>query len=434
MIKKERICFLREILIAMINHWCFFPLAITCMAVAFTYSDSTMQNTLEKQALLLWGLCQLFSIAYFLIRNYVKHILPFFLLHFLALAGVFLLPVQGKLIYFVICTFAAIVAMLLSFSLKLKQHTIYSSVIPPAVILAVTVASVFIGHQVEGVPDFSQCELFVLTGTFGCYLLVYFLEKYLEFLRMNQSSAGLIPAKEIFQSGFGLVSLYAAAVVLLLLLSTNVSFLESIFRVLKTGAMFLLGLLFRLLSHSSAEETEVIGESMTGRQDNSLMLPEPEESFWLWQVLEYAAMLLVACAGIVFLVWLLVKLFRFLQAAFLKEASVQEKVFDNSDCYEVREKCNKDKHLKKKAFGRETFREYLTPRERIRRLYKKKVLSLAGQEEKKAALAYLTPRETALELSLPQIAPVYEKARYTEEMLTSEDVARMKELLKKEKI
>ena len=97
--------------------------------------------------------------------------------------------------------------------------------------------------------------------------------------------------------------------------------------------------------------------------------------------------------------------------------------------HDVREKCG---IVKKDTAKRGTgfFRQF-TPVERIRRMYKKQVLSGSPEGAKKEKIPFMTARECVEKLSLPDMAGIYEKARYSDSEVTAEDVKKMKSALSK---
>lgn len=101
-----------------------------------------------------------------------------------------------------------------------------------------------------------------------------------------------------------------------------------------------------------------------------------------------------------------------------KRKKKQEKIEANGD---VREYCGVEKKNHRKA-GSFFFR---TNREKIRRLYQKKIIrrknELIGDKEEQQ-LKYLTAKECCDKLSEQQLKLVYEKARYSPQEISAEDV------------
>lgn len=77
--------------------------------------------------------------------------------------------------------------------------------------------------------------------------------------------------------------------------------------------------------------------------------------------------------------------------------------------------------------------EFLTPAQKIRRRYKKKVLDskeFIVSKGKKDCMEWYTARECGIILDRPGMSELYEKARYSPYECTAEDVKRMKDACK----
>ena len=74
---------------------------------------------------------------------------------------------------------------------------------------------------------------------------------------------------------------------------------------------------------------------------------------------------------------------------------------------------------------------FLSHRDRIRKLYREKLLSLAGDDPgKKALLEQYTAREWERRLAADGMAQLYEQARYSPHEVTKTDVQKMKDRCK----
>ena len=157
-------------------------------------------------------------------------------------------------------------------------------------------------------------------------------------------------------------------------------------------------------------------------------LPEPNEPFWLWDVL-----MVIACIALfLWLAFLLfkasVKLIHFLQRRF-GERHTQILTEESLAVFDIHEKCDMIRSVRKKE---SRFFGFLNPAERIRKLYRKRVLSakILTNENALEQLSSYTARECAGKLEIPSMAKIYEKARYSKEEVTSEDVKEMKDICK----
>lgn len=418
MVKTERLDWIIEILTSQMNHWIFFPLVMTAMGFSMQLAEIPVE---EAPDLLLWAVCGLIPIACFLVRNFVERFWIFVLCHGMILAAVILCTGPIDLAGTILCIICAAAYILYSLTLRLKENTaVYSESIHPVTALAVSAGANYLFHKQEDIPDWDGYFLFVLIGVFACYLIIYYLKHYLNFLMVNRSSAGYLPAREILHSGVGFVLPYTLFGVVVLALSLNVKWLEPVLHVLKEILKPILVFLIGLLPDGgeSAEELAPV-ENMRSNNDG-LGLPEGE-TFWLWELLEYVAVILFFCGCIYVLVRALKWFIQYIRGISVHKTDI---VTGQADVFDVREKCS----IAKKESGNKgtgLFQRF-SPAERIRRLYKKRVLSGKIETEDREALNYKTARECGQILSLPDMAVVYEQARYSGRNITAEDVKRMK--------
>ena len=422
MIKSERLEFIIEILTTQMNHWLLFPIVMTVLALSRLIGGSVDAGQPE---FLLWAVCGLFPVAFFLIRYRVERFLLFFLCHAAVAACSLIPPISSGLLGRVICVLCAAYYMIHSLILRLQENgTVYSAPIHPLAALGVSVAAIFLLHKPEGAPDWDRYYVFTLIGVFACYVIIYYLRQYLKFLQVNRSSAGYLPAGEILRSGIGYVLPYTLFGAVILVLSLNAEWLEPVLRVLKTGIIALLRFIF---SHSSEESVEEMMQTMEGSNANmnpdAMGLPT-EEPFWLWEVLEYVAIVLFFCVAAFCIVKALIVFVRLLRDRFGKGAYNNNLLLAEEAVYDIHEKCD----IRKKGSNekRAGFFRHFTPAERIRRLFKKQVLSGGIEVENRNELNYMTAKECGHRLSLPDMAVIYERTRYSDSEITSEDVKRMK--------
>ena len=422
MIKSERLELVIEILTSQMNHWMFFPIVMTVIALVNSFMGSADAGQPE---FLLWAVCGLFSIAFFFVRFYAERLWLLFLCHVLVTACSLILPVSSGIVGRVICVFCVAAYMIYSLILRLQENAaVYSAPIHPIAALCVSVAANFLLHRQEGVPDWDRYYVFTLIGVLACYVIIYYLRQYLKFLQVNRSSAGYLPAKEILHSGIGYVLPYTLLGAVVLVLSLNAEWLEPILRIMKTGIMALLRFILGHFSGESLEEAIQEAEE-TGTDVNSAGMGLPTGGpFWLWEVLEYIAIILLFCAAAFYLVKALIWFVKLLQQRFGKKADNNNFVLAEEAVYDIHEKCGitkRDSNERHVGF----FRQF-TPAERIRRLYKKQVLSGGIEVESRAELNCMTAKECSHKIFKPNMAEIYERARYSDSEITSEDVKRMK--------
>ncbi len=418
MVKTERLDWIIEFLTTQMNHWIFFPLEMTVTGVAMQLAEIPV----EAPDFMLWACCGLIPVACFLIRNYVQQFWAFVLCHVTVMGVVIFATTPLNLAGTLLCIFCAVAYILYSFTLRLKENTaVYSGAIHPVTALVFSVVANYLFHKQEGTLDWDKYYFFILIGVLACYLIIYYLKHYLNFLLVNKSSAGYLPAREILHSGIGFVLPYTLAGVLILILSLNVEWLEPILHVIKLIVRPILVFLVGLLPNGSdsAEMLDPLENNM--RSNNSGPGLPAGETFWIWELLEYVAVILFFCGCIYVLIRSLKWVIRYIKGIFAHKADL---VTGQDDVIDVREKCGIEKKGSERR-GTGLFQRF-TPAERIRRLYKKSVLSGRIEPEDRESLNYKTARECGAVLSLPDMPVIYEQARYSDRECTSEDVRRMK--------
>lgn len=250
------------------------------------------------------------------------------------------------------------------------------------------------------------------------YFIYYFTKRFLDFLRLNQNTASNIPIQDIFKNGIGLTVFFSACSSVILLISANIDWVKAIADKLWSGFLMILTYIFSGI-HT---EPPLEGKEELTQKDPQLGGVNMKE-FISEQTLEGIRnlMIVLLCIAIVigfilFLYYVYYVIKGWEGSNFRKKKN--EKLAENED---IREYCGFEKKADKQA-GNFIFRNN---REKIRRLYKKKIAKqkkeLIGEKESQQ-LNYLTAKECCDKLSEQQLKLAYEKARYSKEEITIEDV------------
>lgn len=413
-IKKIKIA--SEILTEQMNHWLLFPLVLTVMGIlreAFGIGDPSV---------LLWMACSLFPLIFFLLRCKIRHLIPLIFLHLAMVLPALLLP-DRYLAEKILCIVCGLGYALYSLILRLKQDALYSDVIQLPIGIVLSAAAAWLQHS-QGTRDWDAYYCFTLIGVIALYLMISYIDRYLDFLTLNQSSAGFLPAREMFQSGMGLAVGYTLLGVGILFLSSQFEWLAGILQPLKQLLIRFLRFLFSHLPEPEPEGEIPVQETPPRGQMEGDMLPEPSAPFWLWQVLETIVMILFIGAVVFGIVVLTLKLIRLIRKHLVLGMFQQKTQVE--DAVDFREKCELEKRTGKK---RQHLFNLLSSRERIRKLYQKKILSSAEKmpDTDKSRLDIYTAREWEPRLETDGMAEIYEQARYSNREMTSADVRKMKE-------
>lgn len=415
----KKIQFINELMTEQMNHWLLFPLILTVMGIGRAVAGT------GEPSVLMWAMCSLIPPVFFLFRCKIKNLILFVLAHLAIIALVFLLAGQSFLGR-IVCTICVIGYMLHSLVLRLKYDTVYSDGLSlPFGIGLAAVASLFQYYQ--GTRGWESYYHVALIVSIALYFIIYYIEHYLDFLSANKSSAGFLPAAEMFHSGIGLVLIYTLLGMGVLLFSTQFEWLSGILRPIKN---LLLQFLRFIFSHSAQlDDDDVIPVETPASTEGmgDMALAEESEPFWLWKVLQYITIIILVVAAFWLVFKLLWKLFKLIQ----KYMSFQyrERAIQTGEEFDLREKCEIEKDTQRKSQG---LFSALSPRERVRRLYKKKLAAAAARMEPgdRDSLEFHTAREWERRLSLDGMADLYEQARYSDREITSTDVKKMKDAWK----
>lgn len=406
--KQEKLIILKELLTVQMNHWGLFPLAVTTAGLA----------GMTHMVLWQWLLCSLVPFAFFLVRRYTNRFFILAASHGAVWFIFWYLPHPNLIMKAALMVFVT-GYILYSVVIRVKEEDRLDGNLNPIFTVGVSAAALMLLHY-RGQTGWDMYYIIPLAVFMGLFFLHYYLEHYLHFLAVNESSTGHIPKQEIFRSGMGLAAAYTAAGVLLLFLSSGTGWLGQILGAFRRLLVWLLGFL-----PSGSEDAQVIPEPEPEVMPESggMMPMEEGEPFWLWVVFEKlfmtAAFILLAAA----VLWGLVKLFRYLAERFRTKGKAAD--FELETVKDVREKCS----VERARTGKKSVWSYLGARERIRRIYKKRIWAsreelAAGMDAK--TLRIYTAQECCSKLGEKELAEVYEKARYSDRACTNEDIKRAK--------
>lgn len=410
--QENRLDLTTEYLAELINHWMLFPPVMLIMH----FSGA------KRPDLLMWALSGLFPLLFTLIRIRQKKFLTFLGSHLAVTFLSLVIPTAGKAGR-LLCIFCAVYYMVSSCAASLKQKA--SSPEPLPSVLAVAVSALaFLLHYYQG--DIRGWEKYYMVNLIGCLALcniVQYLQRYLDFISLNRSSAGQFPAREILRSGLGLVLGYTLLGSILMLLGTNAVWLERLAGVIKGGLLAILRAFFSLF-RSRGEQNAAPEQAASPPEAQMPLLPEAGEPSWFWKLLEIAVGVVLTCLFVCGVIIGVISLVRWIREHFLSGLFPRRKTAED-DVQDIRERCILPERERHPSGG--FFLPFLSPSARIRRLYKKTVLLHSAEASKeRSILPSLTARESEKMTGLTGMAEIYEQARYSERKLTGEDVRRMK--------
>lgn len=349
------------------------------------------------------------------------------------LGGFFPAPILWKIVY----TAIGLIYAVYSIYVRVTPNRIVpgkKSVLGAAI---VTIATFFFCDYVNSETGCVRVLWILFIWILG-YLLEKYLENFLFYVSMNRKSAGVMPEKSIFQSGAAIVGAYSGICVLLLILCSRTPLLSRLSEMVRWIGIRILRLFFGFLSLFGRESGETIqkAEEEVQQMEPMIEMGEIGEPSVLAEILNQvfitAASLAIIAGIVLFVVWLV----RFLIRGFYgrkreKREIVREDFTEEEERLEI---FKKQRTVKLPFIGG-------TPAQRVRRIFKKTVLEVWQKEEENnpAAICAKTARELTAgpkkrglmagmeeEQEKPEawdkLVSLYERARYTAEELTREDV------------
>lgn len=408
--KRKTIEIVKEILYTFMNHWVIMMLAVTVMGLFGK----------EETGIGLWLAMWVVPLCLYFARAFVGNFFLFFLIHLIWPAIVVLSPVA--LLEKVLMMAIVLIYMVWSLKIRLTEKNGKDDSLFVSPVFSICVLGVLALMEnflcKKGWQNYYVAAILIYLG---CYFVHHFIAEYLRFLRVNESSATNIPEREIFFSGLKQTLLFAGICLVVLLLTANIEWLASILSVVGRG---LKALLTWLLSGEMEYSETTVTQTMEQMQGNMMDgMSEDTEPFFIWVLLEKIVLFLVPIAIIALVVFSAVSIFRFLWRRFHEERVREEKKVQDSR--DVREALVIESEKKDRA----GLFSFLNNRQKVRKLYKKRVLK--SKEDIIGALntedlEYMTARECCDKIAAENLKKVYEKARYSDAEITAEDIKLLK--------
>ena len=416
--RKDRIVLLREFLITQMNHWIFFLVAITLYGLI----------GLPTVSLWKWIVLSMVPYVFFLVRKYTDQFIIFIGSHVFVIGLFYLLMPKDPLAEYVALILYAIVYAGISFYLRIRtQHRQDEGLNPIAAVVGATVGLFIQNHFGNGQWDNYYPVPIILFV--GCYLIQLYLERYLYFVKVNEVGKGHIQEKAMFQTGIKTVVLFTVFSMAVVSMTGNINWVSQILNLFKK----LLLKLFWLIGLFIDDELEV---GVADEEDMRYFEADTQstgeklgggETGVVWEFLEKAGAVIFGIAIAAFAIFVIYKLITSLHKWF-QGGSKRAKVLDKEDenYGDVRERLVTEKKVKE----RKSPFEFLSTKERIRRVYKKEVWARRSwlvADGSPAFLRVMTAKECGEKMERYALAEAYEKARYSDEECTSEDFRHAKE-------
>lgn len=382
-------------------------------------------------------------LVFYAARKWCKNLLLFLVIHAAVIAalnylgGFLAVPVLWKLVFSAI----GVIYMILSLKIRLTRREDGEGEASAGFMAAAAVALFFGCSRLGSTAGCARILWLALLWLPGHWLKAY-LENFLDYMKMNRRAAGAMPERRIFKGGVLLVALYSGFCLAILALYSKTALVEQLSGLVRKAGFWLMKLLIGLLMlFYGGEEEEVVSSVSEGASDPEMFLPAAEEAPLWMQILDkllVTAVAILIIAGLAAAAILLIRLMiqRFYGREKAKKEICQEGFVEEEERLEK----------KKGGHGRRIPVIGGTPAQRIRRIFKKTVqetwkqcnaVSGASSETVRAlsAATCISSAKTARELAdrcriasgqdagdWEAITDLYEKARYTEETMTKEEV------------
>ena len=352
----------------------------------------------------------------------------FFLLHLAAFAvwGVFLFLGNASLAEKILSAIILVFYECFSFYLQSSEDVLKESVLPPAVSVILFAVAFFIQNIVEDTG--LRPILAGLTVAYLClYFLHYYLENYLNFMKVNRTHAGKFQGRKLFHSGVFLTGGYILFSAIILAVCTNRALGNWLGRKLTAFLrLFFLGLQG---GEGGMEETEASPsvEQMPMMPDNR----DVGELSIFWEILDKVLGILVSLLVLGVLAALVIVVVKWIRSFSGKQhrAAVLEGDSRIQDITESLERKSEKKEKRRLFYG-------LTFNARIRKTYAGFMKQRKKRLEERLAkeLACSTARECVHALDSEEkftdpLIQIYEEARYSGKECDSRDLLFFKQTL-----
>lgn len=413
--KLEKIEVLKAFLASWLDYWVLQAIAFTILAL----QENASYNFWG------WGLLSFYPFILYLLRRRFAGFGGFLLSHLGLMALLLILP-AGSTMERVLFALYVVGYAIYSFYIRMNTAKWQDRAMPILVAGGILTVLVFVLYY------FKRADLEIWFVIFCvCYLVLYFtysyMLEYIHFVKVNEGSAGYIPVRKMFLAGLKAVIPYSLISGVLLLVLGNLSLITDVFKVLGNFLLWLLKLLFANAG-DSADFQETQSENPFQQMAEGMEKMEGE-AFWLWELLEK----IMVVAIIALIVIVVVKVYKMVSEALknIFSRSVEKSSEVKEELVDKREKCKIE--TKKKTQNKKHLLSMLSNKERIRKVYKKKIENArktAGyhnflKEEKTVDVCEKkssTARECCESLSAEPLALIYEKARYSNLECDSGDV------------
>lgn len=406
---------LKKLMIAQQNHWVFFPIIYFFMLVV------PVNPIKPGVPVLVWFTLGCFPYLFYTVKNATDNTVIFLGVHAATLVFAILLPTPHQVckIAYVGCTFLYCV---FSVFFRYAQEEADEKAMPLIASFGITFA-VLLLLQYFRMYEYQRFVVNLQVINIFMYCLAKYVENYSSFLGVNKHSVGYMPVRRIFISGMGGMVAFASVLAVLLFGVANIGQMNDVVR----SVLQFIGSIIRKikLKFRNGGKEDYTFEEISGEYEIDRFIPGEEASTWpIWDVLITILFIVI----VVYVAYKIITLLPYILRFFRMPAQVA----NEEGVEDIRESTTETEQLQRRPLKK--IWEYLTPAQKIRRRYKKRVSeskNIIASIGKKDCMEWYTARECGEILEQPKMSELYEKARYSPYECTAEDVKDMKAACKK---
>lgn len=422
-----------------------------------TVADAVFSGLSVPVYALLWPM--LAPLIFYAARCLSRHLIVFLAIHAAVivvlnyLAGFLPVPVLWKIMF----TAVGILYAFMSVRIRL-MHREDSEGEAPVGFMATAAALFFFACSYLGNEEACARILWLALLWLPGHWMKSYLDNFLYYMKMNRQAAGAMPEKRILRGGIISVAIYAGFSFAVLVLYSQTALVARLSELVRKAGYLLLRLFFRflMLFMEETEEGEQIYEAAGGKEQMMFAPESAEAPLWM-QILDKILVTAVVIMLIAGVICLIVMLIRFMIRSFYGREKTKKEVRQEGFVEE-------QERLQEKKDARKTRLPALggTPDQRVRRIFKRTIQEMTKGAEAAKTMDARTARELAAlcagnapkpgtavrdrdllfrmsEMSAalhatgdPEeetnaaewnaLISLYERARYTRETVTKEDV------------
>ena len=402
--RRPKTILLREFFAAMTNHWTIFLFVLFFPEI----------SSITGPELICWILLGMFPVVLFVARELVQSFL-LMIMSFVVFFGIITLFPMDSAYFKSYYQMTAIFYLAMSTIRFFRRKGSFTYPIHPVFPMAVNFIFAMIALVTTHTYVAFYSYLSVVISSMS-YFMAFYVDQYFHFTSINDETSSNMPDKKILITGMGAATKYLSILILPLtiIVSTTISdeFFHRVLNKFNEIARIILRFLGKILFREKVNE--IMSDGTESEMADNFFLTQPNPSIF-WQILEKIIFALAIMAVAFFLIRIGIKIFKFLFAAFAKHPYVVSD--EEEEIIDVREKINIEKVVSDEE---DNPNDSITVR--IRKLYRKKAIASALSTSE---LYRTTAREFSVMEKNPDLADIYEKARYSTVSCTKEDLKQM---------